>query len=314
MRSIRPLFIGSIALLSLFGSPLAVSASSAGHHGGYTCSGGSGAPNFNPAVIPPGSYESITVTGTCLIPGGEVDVEGNLSVEAGAVLVANFPGPPPGQTGPPEDDAILNVGGNVFVGQGATLLMGCAPSFGCQVTTTDRVGGNLRADGALGLLLHGDTIEGNLTIHGGGGQDYNCAPQGLFGVFGSPVYSTFEDGRVAGNLTVSGYQSCWLGLARAKVGGNVSYHDNALGDPDAIEILSNTIGGNLSCRGNQFVDASQTPPTFTLHNPWDSADLSPTGELFPRQPEPNTVDGKRHGQCVLASPTTAGGPPGPGPF
>lgn len=313
MRPIRPLLVASIALLSLFGSPLAVGASSEGEHGGYTCSGGSSAPSFNPSIIPPGSYESVTVTGTCLIPGGKVDVEGNLSVRAGAVLVTNFPGPPPGQQGPPEDDAILNVGGDTFVGHGATLIMGCAPSFGCQVTTTDQVEGNFRADGALGVILHADTIDGNLTIRGGGGQDYNCAPQGGFAAFGSPVYSTFEDGTIGGNLTVSSYQSCWLGLTRTEVGGNVSYRNNALGDPDAIEILSNSIGGNLTCRGNQFVDTSQTPPVFSLHSPWDSTE-APNGDLFPRQPEPNTVSGKRLGQCVLASPTLPNLPPGPGPF
>jgi hypothetical protein len=307
MRVVRPLLVGSIALLSLIGSPLAAGAS--GSHGGLTCSGGSATPNFSPSIIPPGSYESITVTGTCLIPGGTVDVDGKLSVEAGATLIANFPASPQG----PEGDAILKVGGNVSVGQGATLLMGCAPSFGCAVTTPDRVGGNLRADGALGVVLHAVTIGGNLTIRGGGGQDYRCTGQGGFAAFGSPVFSTLDDGNVGGNLSVSGYQSCWLGIARDKVGGNVRFSDNALGDPDAIEILSNTIDGNLSCRGNQFVDTSQTPPVFTLHGPWDSTE-APNGDLFPRQPEPNTVNGKRQGQCVLASPILPNAPPGPGPF
>jgi hypothetical protein len=46
---------------------------------------------------------------------------------------------------------------------------------------------------------------------------------------------------------------------------------------------------------------------------WNSFDL--TENLFPRQAAPNTVDGSRVGpQCMLASPITEGGPPGPGPF
>ena len=45
---------------------------------------------------------------------------------------------------------------------------------------------------------------------------------------------------------------------------------------------------------------------------WDSGDL--TDDLFPRVPQPNTVDGKRSGQCVLSSPMSPGGPLGPGAF
>lgn len=304
MRSIRLLLLSGVALLSLLLSPTLASAGQGDHGNAFTCSGGSSNP-LNPSIIPPGDYKAITVTGVCLIPGGQVNVANNLSVEAGAVLVANIPASPPGQ-GPPEDDAILNVGGNLTVGQGATLIMGCAPSFGCVNTTTDRVEGNLRADGALGVLLHADTIDGNVTIKGGGGMDYNCAPQGAFAAFGSPVYSAFEDGTVRGNVSISGYQSCWLGMARASVAGNATFKDNALGDPDAIEILSNSIGGNLSCRGNLFADTSQTPTAFIPHRPFDSTE-APNGDLFPRQPEPNTVAGQRLGQCVQAN-------PGPGLF
>jgi hypothetical protein len=76
--------------------------------------------------------------------------------------------------------------------------------------------------------------------------------------------------------------------------------NNQLADPDAIEILANQISGNLLCLKNSQV--------------WNSAEAVPGGELFPRDAEPNTVSGHRVGQCVLASPETAGGPSGPGPF
>jgi hypothetical protein len=281
-----------------------------GHHRGLTCSGGSTTPSFNPSIINPGTYSSITVTGICAIPFGTVNVRDDLTIKAGASLLANFPG----GGGQPEGDAIVNVKGDVLVGHGATLILGCAPSFGCVTTTTDRIGGDLIGDHPLGVLLHGDTIAGDVSIRGGGGQDYNCSPQGdLFSLFQSPVYSTLEDSSVGGDVSVSGYQSCWLGLARTQVRGDVSYVKNALGDPDAIEILSNTIKGDLSCRGNQFVDATQQPPVFSAHGPWDSTE-APSGDLFPRQPEPNTVAGERSGQCVLSSPLLPGGPSGPGPF
>ena len=268
---------------------------------GYVCSGGSGSP-FNPALIPPGHYKSITVTDRiCVIPGGVVDVENGVTVAPGAALIANFPASP---GGPPEGDATLNVGENLTVGKDAVLILGCAPSLGCAVTTTDRVEGNIVSNGALGMLLHGDTIDGNVTIRGGGGQDYDCRPKGVFfGSIGSPVYSTLEDSSVGGNVTFSGYQSCWLGLTRTHVEGNVKVDNNALGDPDAVEILSNTIDGNISCRGNQFVDTSVTPARVTLHPPFDSAQ-SPSGDLADRTWEPNTVHGKRSGQCRIAPPLT----------
>jgi hypothetical protein len=98
------------------------------------------------------------------------------------------------------------------------------------------------------------------------------------------------------------------------VGGNVIQHRGGGGftcDPQGVfallgppaytayaEIVLNHIHGNLNCRRNSMV--------------WDSGDL--TDNLFPRDPQPNTVDGKRRGQCVLSSPTTEGGPLGPGPF
>jgi hypothetical protein len=113
------------------------------------------------------------------------------------------------------------------------------------------------------------------------------------------VYSDYEDSSIQGNLHVIGLTSCWLGVARVQVGGNLHMIDDQLADPDAIEILANQINGNLLCQQNSRV--------------WDSAEEN-FESLFPRVPQPNTVNGHRIGQCVLASPTTEGGPSGPGPF
>ena len=120
-------------------------------------------------------------------------------------------------------------------------------------------------------------------------------------LFGSPVYSAYEDSWIHGNVSVSGMTSCWLGLARDHVRGNVRIVRDQLADPDAIEIVFNHISGNLVCRANSAV--------------WDSAEaVFGQTALYPRTPQPNTVHGDRVGQCVLASPATQGGPLGPGRF
>jgi hypothetical protein len=287
-------------VVAISGGVVGAAAVSAAAAPTITCSGGSA---VSPTPINPGNYASINVSGICFMPGGTVNVKGNLTIGPSAALIANAGA----GGGMPELDGILNVGGNVLVGKGATLLMGCAPSFGCTMRTNDLVKGSVIGDGALGLLMHGDAIKGNFTIKGGGGQDFACAGLGIFAAFKSPVYSTFEDGSVGGNVTITGYRSCWLGLTRTYVGGSVAVNHNALGDFDGSEILSNHINGNLACFANMFVDTSKTPAVFTLHNPWDSADTT-FGALFPRTWFPNTIiNGKRMGQCKVAPALTVGG-------
>jgi hypothetical protein len=89
-----------------------------------------------------------------------------------------------------------------------------------------------------------------------------------------------------------------MGLIRLHVRNDMFVRNNNLADSDAIEINANHIAGDLTCNRNSMV--------------WDSADTSQS--LFPRQPQPNTVGGKRHGQRVLDSPTSKHDSPGPGPF
>jgi hypothetical protein len=262
----------------------------ASQHPSLTCSGAS---LQTPGIIQPGTYHSLAVQGVCVIPGGSVDVDQNVVVNPGGVLVANFPASP----GVPEGDAEVTVGGNLLVGSGATLVLGCAPSAGCVNTTHDSIRGNLVADNPLGVLVHGDIVGGNV-VHTSGGGGVTCIPSGFFADVGSPDFSAYEDSTIGGNIVVTGVNSCWLGLARLTVAGNAILANNNLADPDAIEILSNVISHNLICEGNSMV--------------WNSGETTP--DLFPRTPAPNTVDGKRIGQCVLASPTTPGGPTGPGPF
>jgi len=289
MSPLRPVVAAgaTFALLAM----LAVGATTASADGppnpAATCSG----------MLPAGSFSSLTVQGLCIFPTtGTVHIDRNVTITPGSVLLANYPALP----GVGEGDAEVTIGRNVMVGSGATLILGCTPSNGCVNTTHDTVGGNLVSDQPLGVLVHGDAISGNV-IHTDGGGGFTCDPSGFFATIGSPVFSAYEDSSVGGNIVIQGVRSCWLGLARLQVGGSAILQNNDLADPDAIEILSNTISQNLICQGNSMV--------------WNSfeASMDQPG-LFPRVPAPNTVGHRRIGQCVLASPMTPGGPLGPGPF
>ena len=265
-----------------------------------SCSGS----NESPGVLA-GTYRSnVTVEGTCVVKGESAVIDGNLTVRHDAVLAAAFA------------NSNLTVQGNLKVQRGAVLILGCGrePGATCvdnpQGSSHGSVSGNLSAQQPLGVVVQATTIGGNVQQSGGGGG-FNCSTRGptvdgfyVFGgafIGGFPVYSNYSAGStVHGNLKVVGLNSCYLGVAHSRVGGNVNLINNQLADDDAAEILDNQISGNLLCQHNSQV--------------WDSFEAVPAGPLFPRVPAPNTVSGHRVGQCVLASPETEGGPLGPGPF
>jgi hypothetical protein len=122
-------------------------------------------------------------------------------------------------------------------------------------------------------------------------------PSGVFTLLDSPVFSVLEGSQIGGNVTITGLTSCWLGITHSHIDGSVHLINNQLVDPDAVEILDNTIGGSIVCQQNSMM--------------WDSADI--TEELYPRLWEPNTIGGTRFGQCVIAPALTQGGT-SPGPF
>jgi hypothetical protein len=266
--------------------------------GTATCSGTPSAPG-----VLTGTHGAVVVRGACEVNAGAAVVNGDLTLSPGSALLAAFA--LNDKTG--SGTSSLTVKGNVLVRSGATLLMGCNPAnFAClddpnqsqpTLSMHPTVGLDLRSNQALGVIVHNFTVGGDV-IQTGGGGGVNCNPQGVFKLFGSPVYSTYEVGSVGGDVRISSVLSCWMGLVELHVGNTMVMHANKLADPDAIEILSNNITGNLICRGN-----SRT---------WDNGDTG--ASLFPRQPEPNTVGRNRKGQCVLSSPNTRSDQPGPGPF
>jgi hypothetical protein len=255
MKGFRPLFAGVATMsLVLIGTGTVSAASSSG----LTCSGTSTAPGH----VAPGTYSWLTAVGFCLgPPTGNVIVTGDVTVTKGAVFAANYPSFAPGA---PEGDGNWLVKGDVLVGAGGTLLLGCEPEIGCLHTTFDTVRGNVDADGALGVILHSDIIGGNVSYDGGGGG-VNCAPG--FGPFSFGVYSDAEDDVISGNLTVSGLRSCWFGEFRNIILGNDTVTGNRFANSDATEVANNQVFGNLACSNNvpdaQFGDSAQ-PPNIVL--------------------------------------------------
>ena len=144
-----------------------------------------------------------------------------------------------------------------------------------------RVDGNLTGVGALGVVVHSVSIGGSVSLVGGGGG--TAGPPASWGAcFGAatpepwasdpslggsmtPVYTDFEDSSIGGNFTNSGRQSCFNGTFRNQIGGNATFVGNRMGDPDAMEVAGNVIGGDMICASNlpavQFGDSGGSPNT-----------------------------------------------------
>jgi hypothetical protein len=291
----RSLRLALVATAAVFALTLATGSAAAG--GRQTCTGDLN--NF-PADVSPlaSSYAGdLVISGACAAINGPTVVNGNLTVLQGSTLIAAF------------GSGSLTVTGNVDIQSGGTMILGCIPtSFPCfddpftegvpTLSSHDSIGGHLVSTQPLGVIVHNTGIQGNVTENGGGGG-FSCDPPwpGAFGVLGSPVFSDYEDNTIGGNLSVTGLSTCWTGMARDQIGGNLVVLNNQDADPDGVEILSNTIAGNLVCQQNSMT--------------WDSFDL--TDALYPRGWAQNTVGGTRIGQCVVAPPLTQGGA-SPGSF
>lgn len=268
------------------------------------CAGTPGSPGTLAGLYPAG----VIVKGACEVNAGPARVDGDLLLAPGSVLLANFA----------RDDKTLEghsnlvVTGDVTVERGATLFLGCKVVAGgaglpCAddpnpkhptLASAGRIDGSLIVLSALGVVVHNTTIGGNVLQDGGGGG-LSCRPTGPFLAAKVPVYSDYEDSTVLGNIAVDGITSCWLGFARDQVRGSVVLVGNRLADPDAVEIISNRISGDLVCAGNSSV--------------WDSFDKI-QGKLYPRIFAPDSVSGARVGQCTLATPLSPGRQPGPAAF
>jgi hypothetical protein len=152
-----------------------------------------------------------------------------------------------------------------------------------------RVGGDLTAGAPLALIVHNSAISGDARQTGGGGG-VNCTPPpGILAAFGTPAYTDFEDGTIGGNLSVTGVRTCWLGTIREQISGSATFSNNQMADPDASEIVTNKIAGNLICT------TTSPAPHFG-----DSAG------------QPNVVGGFGAGQCAFSVRLPNPAPAGPG--
>ena len=205
---------------------------------------------------------NVIVRGLCLVRRGPVAVSGNVIVTRGSSLIAAYA----------RHNTHMNVAGSIVVHKGGTLILGCNPkSFPCSddpnqkhptLTSVDRVGGSIIGLAALGIVVHNDWI-GHSVAQSGGGGGLTCKPHGIFAVHHSPVYSAYEDNKIGGGIFVSSLRTCWLGVIRNWTGDSVHIVKNKAADKDAMEIVSNSVHGNLVCWRNspkvQFGDSRGTP-------------------------------------------------------
>ncbi len=249
MKGLRRLALTAGLLVGAMVSTGTAGAASA-QFGNVTCAGGG---------IHAGTYQSLRITGVCTVHAGKrVDVVGDVTVARGATLNAIT-------------QSTFNVGGDLTAGQDAIVGLGCNDEVGCSASTHDHIGGSLRAFNAAAVVDEQERIGGDVVIRGGGGSE-DCSSTALFG---GPYFATIHDSYVGGNVVFRDVHSCWFGLIRTKVGGSVTILDNEMGDADAMEIVTNRIGGNLSCFGND-----------------------PHAQVGDSGGAPNVVGGKRRGECA----------------
>jgi hypothetical protein len=303
-----PLLVAAGLALAIAGAGAAVAPAA----GPFVCSGSFHAPGLLKGTYPDG----VVVKGVCAVKTGKAHVIGTLLVTKGAALGAVFGA----------HHSRLMVSGNLVVDAGGVAFLGCKANpngtgMPClddhakvpKLTSHPVISGSVIENSPMGVVIHNTTIDGNLKETGGGGG-LSCIPpkSGVFGAVKAPVYSNVEDTVVRGNVAISGLKTCWLGLARNKIGGSMTVSHNTLADPDGIEVLANQIKKNLDCAANSHPAAASPPGAQPVY---DSAESNPTAmAIYPRTAEPNTVGGTRSGQCALASPTMPGGTSGPGPF
>ncbi len=260
-----------------------------------------------PGILVGKVSSNVIVKGLCGVKNGSATVRGSVTLSPGSAFAAAFGRND--KTG--KGHSNLTITGNLVVDKGATAVIGCeAAHFACiddnqkapTLANKVTIGGNLIATGALGVIAHKTTVGGKVSDSGGGGGASCTTMPGIFAKFQSPQYSDFEDDSIAGSLSISKLGSCWLGALRDHIGKSFTLKNNKMGDPDAIEIGTNVIKGNLACSGNTMV--------------WDSNETSSApGVIYPRAPDPNKVKGKRSGQCNASTPLSMGGPSGkPGSF
>lgn len=219
-----------------------------------------------------GTYSGdVTIKGFCIANGPPTLIRGDLRLAPGSALNATFAL----NDATHQSATSVTVKGYIIVSSGATLAMGCEPnaspctddpaaSTGGTLTGQNTVSRDVIATGALALIVHASYIKGDVRQSGGGGG-LSCNPPstGVFALMQSPVFSDYEDNTISGDLNVNGVQSCWFGALRNMVKGDLKFTNSSFGDPDASEVLTNVVSGDIRCSGNtpavQYGDSAGMP-------------------------------------------------------
>jgi len=80
------------------------------------------------------------------------------------------------------------------------------------------------------VVIHHTSVLGNLSVNGGGGA-VNCSSS-LPALGFAPVCGDFENMTIGGQFSITGWQSCCLGLFRVTVTHNTTLIGNTTFDPD----------------------------------------------------------------------------------
>jgi len=215
-----------------------------------------------------GTYWNVLVRGLCEVSHGPAFVQHNVTVAPNGALIAAF-----GRW-----HSSLTVGHDVRIGPGASAILGCEPAhFAClddphhkrpTLASHDRIGEDLLAWHALGVVVHNSWF-GHSIVDVGGGGGVTCKPTGLFAAFKSPAYSDYEDNWIGGSIWLKRIHSCWLGMLRNWVGWSATVSSNKMADPDAMEVLTNVVRKDLTCWANrpavQFGDSHGKPNRVGVH-------------------------------------------------
>ena len=120
-KALRCAAITSLALATVvLGAGAAGAAQTDGHHQPNTCTG-----TFSAPGLLAGKYKgNVVVTGVCVVNGGAAVVKGNLILAPGSALNATFALNDVTGSG----TSSLTVKGDIKVGPGALLAMGCEPN------------------------------------------------------------------------------------------------------------------------------------------------------------------------------------------
>ncbi len=262
-KSLAAAVATAVTLLGLLMVGPATSAGAATTWRTHVCHG-----TFRRPGILTGLNFDVIVRGLCLVNAGPVQVAHDVIVTRGSSLIADFG----------RHHSRISVGDDIFVHKGGTLVLGCEPvHFNCAddphpkhptLSSHDTVGGSLVATDALGVVVH-DSWFGHDIVQLGGGGGLTCKPHGAFALVKSPVYSDYEDSWIGGSLWVKHLRSCWLGVIRDWVGGSATVSSNKMKDPDAMEVVTNTVLRDLTCWRNspkvQFGDSHGLPNRVGLH-------------------------------------------------